>query len=310
MLETIATSGAPGSWTEISARVLPEGLESLSDILTAFSGGGVAIEPAIDALGPDEGYTLDEGAAVTVRAYAYGPVSANRRASLRRNLTRAGLRAAIVGSLRYQTLSEQDWANAWKDHYKVEHAGRIVIRPAWLEYEAQAGEVVVNLDPGMAFGTGQHPTTRMCLLGAQALLLPGSDVLDLGTGSGILAIAALKLGAATCVAIDIEEQAVAATHANVALNGLTGRVDVIAGSLDDVPSGNFDLIFANINAGTIIRLASELRARLRADGVMLAGGVIAEREPEVRTALEAAGLAVEEVQTEGEWRTLVVRRMG
>jgi ribosomal protein L11 methyltransferase len=308
MLETIATSGAPGSWTEITARVRPEGLEAVSDVLAEFSGGGVATEPPIEALGPDEGYVLDERAPVTVRAYAYGPVSRGRRAVLRRRLRAAGLGATLAAPLRYRTLNEQDWANAWKQHYDIERAGRVVIRPAWIDYEPAPGEVVVSLDPGMAFGTGQHPTTRMCLLAAQQLLRPGGSVLDLGCGSGILAIAALKLGAGRCLAVDIEEQAVDATRANVALNSAAPAIEVIMGSVEAVPAGLFGLIFANINAGTIIRLAPSLCARLEAGGALLAGGVIAERGPEVRAALEAAGLRITDVLAEGEWRTFVGRR--
>jgi ribosomal protein L11 methyltransferase len=308
MLEEVATAGAPGSWTEITARVQPEGLDAVSEALSDFSGGGVAIEPPIQALGPDEGYTLDTDAAITVRAYAYGPISTQRRAAFRRRLSRRGLDHWLAGRLQYRTLREEDWAEAWKEHYEIERAGRVVIRPAWIDYQPKEGEVVVNLDPGMAFGTGQHPTTRMCLLAMQDLLSPGSDVLDLGTGSGILAIAAVKLGAGRCIATDIEPQAVDAARSNVALNGLEGRIEILLGSLDIAPPGDFDVIFANINASTIIRLAEDLAARLRPGAFMLAGGVIAERESETRHALEAAALSVDQVLIEGDWRTLIARR--
>ncbi|HXH21811.1 MAG TPA: 50S ribosomal protein L11 methyltransferase [Dehalococcoidia bacterium] len=305
MLETIATSGAPGSWTEITAVVLPEGLEPLSDLLAAFTGGGVAVEPPVQALGPDEGYTLDPSAPSVLRAYAYGPVSPARRALLRRRIAGSGLRRWLSRPLRYRTLSEQDWAEAWKAHYEVEHVGRIVVRPAWIDYEAAPGEVVLSLDPGMAFGTGQHPTTRMCLLAMQELLPPEADVLDLGTGSGILAIATVALGARVCIAADIEEQAVAAARANAALNQVEDRVRVVHGSLEDLPPGEFDFVCANINAGTIVRLAPRLREKMRPGAVLLASGVIAERESEVRSALEAAGFEIRQVLSDGDWRTFV-----
>ena len=308
MLETIATSGAPGSWTEITARVLPEGVEPVADILAAFSGGGVAIEPHIEALGPDEGYTLDETAPPLLRAFAYGPVSVARRRALRRRLRAAGCGPWLTGALRYRTLREEDWAEAWKKHYDIECAGRIVIRPAWIDYAAVGDEVVVSLDPGMAFGTGQHPTTRMCVLAAQELLPAGAEALDLGCGSGILAIVAVKLGARRCMAADIEEQAVSAARANVALNGLEDRITVVSGSLDAVPSVPFDFVFANINAGTIIRLASELTSRMRPGAILLAGGVIFERESDVRDALGRAGLGMLDVLADEEWRTFVARR--
>jgi ribosomal protein L11 methyltransferase len=308
MLETIATSGAPGSWTEISAVVLPEGVEPVADVLADFTGGGVAVEPPVTALGPDEGYVLDPAAPSVLRAYAYGPVSTARRTRLRRQLEASGVRPWLVRPLRYRTLSEQDWAEAWKEHYQVEHAGRIAVRPAWIDYEAAPGEVVVSLDPGMAFGTGQHPTTRMCLVAMQEVMPPGADVLDLGTGSGVLAIAALALGARHCIAADIEEQAAAAARANAAINQVGDRLDIVLGSLDAVPQGAFDLVFANINAGTIIRLAADLRERLRPGAVLLAGGVIAERESEVRDALGGIGLQVRDVLVDGDWRTFVAVR--
>jgi ribosomal protein L11 methyltransferase len=308
MLEAIATSGAPGSWTEVTAVVLPEGLEQVAEVLGEFSGGGVSVEPPIQALGPDDGYLVDERAPLRVRAYLYGPVSRTRRAALRRRLRRLDVARWLARPLRYRTLSEEDWANAWKQHYVIERVGRIVVRPAWIDYKAAPGEVVVSLDPGMAFGTGQHPTTRMCLLAAQELVRPGASVLDLGTGSGILAIAAVMLGAAECAALDIEEQAVSAARANVRLNGLEGRIQVILGSLEACPPGEFDVVFANINAGTVVRLANGLRDRLRPGGVLLAGGVIAEREGEVRAAIGAAGLRVERVLSEAEWRTFQARR--
>jgi ribosomal protein L11 methyltransferase len=310
VLETIATSGAPGSWTEISVRVLPQALESVSDLLEEFSGGGVAVEPAIHALGPDEGYSLDASAPLAVHAYAYGPVSRARRAALRRQLRRRGLIESVTSRLHFRTLSEQDWANAWKQHYDIEKAGRVVIRPAWIDYRPKPGEIVVSLDPGMAFGTGQHPTTRMCLLAMQELMRPGAEVLDLGTGSGILAIAAVKLGAGSVKAADIEEQAIAAARANLTLNDAGSAVDVVLGSLTAVGGGSFDAVFANINAGTVIRLAPDLYARMKAGAFMLAGGVIAEREADVEAALRAAAFDVERVLSEGEWRTLVVRKAG
>lgn len=308
MLETIATSGAPGSWTEITAVVLPDGVEPVSDVLADFSGGGIATEPAIQAFGPDEGYTLDQAAPLTLRAYAYGPVSLLRRRALRRQMIARGLVPWLTQPLHYRTLREQDWAEAWKEHYGIERAGTIVVRPAWIDYEASAGEVVVSLDPGMAFGTGQHPTTRMCLEAVQGRLRPGAAVLDLGTGSGILAIAAVKLGASSCIALDIEEQAVMAARENVDLNGLSDSIKVILGSLDHVTPGAFDVIFANINAGTIIRLAADLRARMRPGGVLLAGGVVAERESAVGDALAAAGLRLDRTLRDGEWRTFVALR--
>ncbi len=190
----------------------------------------------------------------------------------------------------------------------VEHVGRVVIRPAWREHAAAAGEVVVGLDPGMAFGTGQHETTRMCLLALQDRLRPGDRVLDLGTGSGILAVAAAALGAGACLALDIEPQAVAAATANAALNGVAGRVEVREAQLESLGDAAFDLILANINAATLSALAAGLYRSTRSGGSVVAGGIIAEREAGCREALAAAGLRLVEGRADGDWRTLVLMR--
>jgi ribosomal protein L11 methyltransferase len=286
--------------------VWPEAAEIATDALAEITGAGVAIEPPIEALGPDEGYTLDDGAPLVLKAYLYGPVSASRRAAVRRRL-RAGTPAgAIVGALRWRTLREEDWAESWKQYYDIEHVGRVVIRPAWREYEPAEGEIVVALDPGMAFGTGQHPTTRMCLAALQEIDLGGKRVLDLGAGSGILALAAAALGARYCLALDIEEQAVSAALANLRMNQAGDRIDIRLGSIEAAADLQpFDLILANINAAAIAALARDLAASLQTGGLLFAGGIIEERLAAPREALERAGFRIERVVAEGDWRTLI-----
>jgi ribosomal protein L11 methyltransferase len=161
----------------------------------------------------------------------------------------------------------------------------------------------------MAFGTGQHPTTRMCLQALQELLRPGDEVLDLGTGSGVLALAAAALGARSVLAVDTEEQAVAAARGNVALNQAQGRVEVLAGSIDAAGDGRkFDLVLANINAATVSSLAAQITRALKPAGILVAGGIIAEREAGCVAALAAAGRRVNRRLQDGDWRTLIARK--
>jgi ribosomal protein L11 methyltransferase len=295
-------------WTEITARVRREASETAAEVLQDLTGRGITIEPPIQALGPDEGYVLDDTAPETLRAYLHGPVSDGRRAELVTALKDA-VGDALAGDLEWGTIREEDWAETWKEHYDIERVGRVVVRPAWKEYEAQPGEIVVSLDPGMAFGTGQHPTTRMCIQGLQDKMQPGDHVLDLGSGSGILAIVAVALGARSVLATDTEEQAVQASIENAALNAMQDTIVVRPGSIDAVGGdGPFDLILANINAAAVSALASSIAAEMKPGAWLFAGGVINEREAMARSALEAAGLHIERVMSEGDWRTFVVQR--
>jgi ribosomal protein L11 methyltransferase len=296
-------------WTELSLRVKPEASEAVAELLQDLTGNGVTIEPPIEALGPDEGYVLDLEAPLRIIAYLRGAVSDEQRGEIERALAQAGLDASLEGSMSLNTIREEDWAEAWKAHYDIESVGRVVVRPAWREYSASVDETVISLDPGMAFGTGQHPTTRMCLLALQELMQPGDYVLDLGSGSGILAIAAIALGAKSALATDTEEQAVAATQSNSALNEMQSKIEVRPGSIEAVGGdGPFDCIMANINAAAVTALAGAMAQQLKPGAWLAAGGVIAEREQAPREALQAAGLVIERTLSEGDWRTFIARR--
>jgi ribosomal protein L11 methyltransferase len=307
------SDGAP-FWTELLLRVAPEVSELVADLLHEITGNGVTIEPPIQALGPDEGYVLDPKAPDTLKAYVYGPVAEPLRRELDRRLADAGLSGFLVGEPVWNTVREEDWAEAWKAHYDVEKVGRVVVRPLWRDYDAQPGEVVINLDPGMAFGTGQHPTTRMCLEALQEQGTRNGEkgpgrVLDLGSGSGILAIAAAALGADWVLAVDTEEQAVKMTRENVLHNAMADRIETRAGSIEAVAEdGPFDVILANINAAAVASLAIDMASQLKAGGWLAAGGVIQEREAMARDALQAAGLRIEGTMKSGDWRTLIARR--
>jgi ribosomal protein L11 methyltransferase len=191
-----------------------------------------------------------------------------------------------------------------------------VIRPSWREYVPGPDDVVIDLDPGMAFGTGQHETTRGCLVMLEETVRPGMRVLDAGTGSGILAIAAVKLGASSVTAVDVEPQSIAVARENAARNGVTERIRVARGSLgadwpfDSPPQRIADLVVANIHARVLIDLAVELTAALTPPGALILSGIIADREADVHDAYHALGYSVTNELAEGDWRTLALRPSG
>jgi ribosomal protein L11 methyltransferase len=204
-------------------------------------------------------------------------------------------------------LREEDWANAWKAHFRVHKVGtRVVIKPSWQSYAVAAEEVVVELDPGMAFGTGLHPTTRTCLEALEKHLTPEMNVLDLGTGSGILAIAAAKLGAASVLAMDIDPVAVKTARANVRINRVQRKVKVRRGTLPlPHPDHKSDLILANIIAKVIMELAHALITALKPGGILIASGIIQEHQAEVENHLLLTGALPLGAIREGDWLTLV-----
>jgi ribosomal protein L11 methyltransferase len=333
------------SWLELSVQVDQEAVESVSELLARYGyNGGVVVEPAWVA--GDEGpeFRYDEARPVTLRTYL--PVDEKIeevRQRIEQALWHLG-RMRPVGELQVRSLEEEDWANAWKQHYSILRIGkRSVIVPSWLEYEAQPDDVVLHLDPGMAFGTGLHPTTQMCLALLEDRTTANQRVLDLGTGSGILAVAAAKLGAGPILALDNDPIAVAAAQENIERNGVAAIVTAAEGSLgaagnamghwlsgdfgegrgqkienreqpaESLEHGNskfsvlssFDLIVANLIAKVLILLANDIAAALAPGGTLISSGIIIDREDEVALALAAAGLTQIERRREGEWIALV-----
>jgi ribosomal protein L11 methyltransferase len=205
-------------------------------------------------------------------------------------------------------VDEADWADAWKAHFPVMRIGRrLVIKPTWRRHHAEPDDVVLALDPGMAFGTGLHPTTRLCLVALERLAdegrLANARILDVGCGSGILAIAALRLGGAEALGVDTDPIAIEATTENARRNRLARRIRAREGSLptNEPP---FDIVVANLIAGVLVPLAPLLRAELSPGGRLVASGIFVDREADVRAAFEAAGLAVAERTGEGDWVAL------
>ncbi|MEA2653204.1 MAG: ribosomal protein methyltransferase [Chloroflexota bacterium] len=308
---------AGDAWLELAVEADVEAVEAVSEILGRVAPGGTSVEPAFDLVDEGLGARVDPSRPATVRAYlpARDRAAADRAAAsvatALGHLQAFGLRP--IGELRTRIVQEADWADAWKAYFPVMRIGRrLIIRPTWRRHRRAPNDVVLALDPGMAFGTGLHPTTRLCLVGVEGLaemgLLEGARVLDVGCGSGILAIAALKLGASSALGLDTDPIAIEATGANARRNALVRRTRVREGSLPS-HEAPFDVVLANLIAGILVPLAGALHDELRPGGSLLASGIFIDREREVREAFESAGLEVVARTTEGDWVALrAVRR--
>lgn len=321
-LEAEAAAAGGGTWLELAVSADHEAVEAVSEILSRAAPGGTSVEPAFELV--EEGLAARVDLARPARVRAHLPIldPAAVRAAVAQadrelgHLQAFGLRP--IGDLAVTVVHEADWANAWKAHFPVLRVGRrIVIRPTWRRHRRAPGDVVLALDPGMAFGTGLHPTTRLCLAELESLADRGvltaggidggpTRVLDVGSGSGILSIAAALLGAGSVLAVDVDPIAVDASAANARRNRL-GRV--IRARQGSAPSGEgpFDVVLANLIASLLIALADGLVEDLRPGGTLLASGIFENREADVVTAFRARGLAVVERRTEGEWVALELR---
>ncbi|MGA3058491.1 MAG: 50S ribosomal protein L11 methyltransferase [Candidatus Limnocylindrales bacterium] len=319
----------PGVWVELSVAADTEAVEAVSEILTRFAPGGTSVEPGFRLTDEGLGAAVDPAKPAIVRAYLPGIDPDGVKAAVADAATALGHLQAFglrpIGELQTRLVREDDWAEAWKSHFPVLRVGRrVVIRPTWRRHRRRPDDVVLSLDPGMAFGTGLHPTTRLCLAALETLAdegLLGSDratgrggdgsrsarVIDVGCGSGILAIAAGKLGAGEILGVDTDPIAVESTIANARLNGLTRRVRARRGS---VPSGEgpFDLVLANLIASLLVQLAGPLREEMAPGGRLLASGIFRDREGDVCAAFAAAGLRLGRRWAEEDWVALEAAR--
>lgn len=302
-------------WLELTVRTHPEAVESVSELLSRYTPGGVAIEEPIELVDEGQEYRVITGQPVLVHAYL--PVDGTEEEARQRVAEGlwhfASLGQHFVGELQTQVVNEEDWANAWKDYFHVTHIGqRLVIRPSWREYAPKGEEVVLELDPGMAFGTGLHPTTRLCLEQVEQRTQPGMQIIDVGTGSGILALAAAKLGADSVYCIDNSSVAVESATANAALNGLSDKITVALGILDETEAthmaGQFDIVLVNILAHIIGGMAPQLAQIVAPGGLVIASGIIEARRPDAEQPLLAAGLTLIDQAAIDDWLVLIFRK--
>lgn len=299
-------------WIEITLIVDGEAAEAVAEVMQRYGHQGVSVEQ--NGIMPD---SWDEGEvpppeSLTVRAY----IPDDDRASFAKQQLEEAL-----GHMRmmypmpnptYSVLDEVDWAEAWKAHYQPLRIGKnVLIRPRWIEVEPQPNDIVISLDPGMAFGTGTHPTTQLCLESLEAVMEHGYRVLDLGCGSGILSIAAAKLGAPEVVGFDIDPIAVKATLENAEDNGVGDKITAYEGSLENVLTSarRFDLVVVNILAKIILPMCEAgLGQTVRPGGKAIFSGLIHEQVEEVETALRKTGLIPQNKRTQGDWVSIEAYR--
>jgi len=298
------------NWLEVSLNVNGELAEAVADVLARFAPNGVVVENGVyfkDA--DDPGTSLD---IVNVRAYL--PVDDQLEE------TRQRLEEALwyLGSIQplpdavFTPIADQNWMEAWKEHYKPIPVGeKLIIVPAWLE-SPDATRIPIRIDPGMAFGTGTHPTTQLCLELLEKYVAPGEDVIDVGCGSGILSIGALKLGAGRALAVDIDQASVDATHENAEANGIRSGLLVGLGSVDELLANNFEfqqapLVMANILANILIRLFEGGMGKLVSkNGVLILSGILEEQADKVTRVAVEHGFNLIEKRQIGDWVALVV----
>jgi len=310
-------------WIELIVHTTTQGADLVSDRLMQLGAAGTMVEDRADVPDPSKpnGYwelidpKLIESMPEDVLVHAWlepDATFAERAALLRESLT--ALKAssqAELGSLKIDSaqVRDEDWAEVWKQFYKPFRAGQcLVVKPTWEQYEAGKDDLVIEIDPGMAFGSGMHETTSMCLELLEEAGCEGKRVIDVGTGSGILAIGAALLGAEKVLATDIDPTAVKVAAENVVHNHLEERIDVRQGDLLEATDAVCDLCVANIIADVICAFAAPLKEHIVPSGRFICSGIIREREDEVLSALTAAGYEIEQIRHKGEWTAILSGR--
>ncbi len=309
-----------GTWIEVRVITKSEALEPISGIFYSLDCKGVAIEDPEDILGREQGpLTWDfadinvlehKGKVAVVKAYfAEEDNIQDVLAYVNERLEELKEMGLDLGEAKveHEKMHEEDWANTWKQYYKPSKVGeKIVVKPIWEEYEAKENELVVDLDPGMAFGTGTHETTRMCIQALERYVKEESTVFDVGCGSGILAIAAAKLGAKLAVGVDLDPVAVESSIENVGYNNLS-NIEILHGNLVEVIDGKADIVVANILAEIICILTDDVKRVLKDGGILITSGIIHDRVDMVCEKLEATGFEVIEKNRDGEWNCIVAK---
>lgn len=306
-----------GTWIEVKVVTKPDALEMVQGIFYGLDVKGVAIEDPRDILEREQGPLTWDFADINILEHGGKAAMVKGYFSVEDDMDEIieYIKSKLIeikdmgvdigeGTVEYIKVNEEDWANNWKKYYKPTKIGEnIVVKPIWEEYEAN-GEMVIELDPGMAFGTGTHETTRMCVEALEENVKEDTTVFDIGTGSGILAIAAAKLGAKKVIGVDLDPVAVDSAKENVSFNDLN-NIEILYGNLMDVVTGKADLVVANIIAEIIVVLADDVKNFLVPGGLFITSGIIRERRELVETKLKEKGFKIKEVKEQGEWLCVI-----
>jgi ribosomal protein L11 methyltransferase len=301
-------------WYEVIINTTDEASDAISEMLTSIGAGGVAIEDPNDIrkelLKPgtldyaDQAFFDNLGEDVKIKAYFSNDKNLNELIELINEKIKfvGNFLNTGKGYMGYNEVDDEDWATSWKKYYKpVKIAERVVIKPSWEQYEASCDDIVIELDPGMAFGTGTHETTMMCAQLLEKYLKEGDSTMDLGCGTGILSIIAHKLGAKNITAIDIDDVAVNVAVENCKINNADDGIKVIKGVLSDVEPFKHNIVIANIIASVIVDISESMPYYVNKEGYFLTSGIIKERKQEVLDAYNSKGFKAVEILEMGEW---------
>jgi len=291
-------------WVELAVRIPAKLTPAVEEFLENLGSVGV-VEDSLAEKGEPE------TASPTIKAYLCGSLdSAAEKIEVFRRFV-ASLSElfpeGMVGEVETSETREADWQR-WKEFFKpVSVSNRIVIKPTWEPYEPEGGEVIVEIDPGMAFGTGTHETTRLCCVLLDKTIRGGEDLLDVGTGTGILAIAAAKLGVGKIDAIDIDEPSVVISKENAELNGVLSKMNISSTPLEEL-SGQYNIVVANILAEPLVEMSADISIRLAEGGWLILSGILREKADRVVSTYEGKGLRLEERLEEGDWSALLFKK--
>jgi ribosomal protein L11 methyltransferase len=304
-------------WIEVTIITSSEAVEAVSGMLYNTGVEGVSILDPLDLIFRRDHTTdwdyfdetiIDTNSGVVVKGYykkdeKFESYLEEIKEGVNK-LTEFGLDKGL-GSVTATKVNEEDWENNWKKYYKPIKVGeKIVIKPIWEEYNKNPGEIIVELDPGMAFGTGTHETTRMCIKALERHVSEESTVFDIGTGSGILSIAAAKLGAKKTIGVDLDPVAVESAKQNVGYNDLN-NIEILYGDLMEVVKGKASIVIANIMADIIMFLTQQVKGFIVDGGYFISSGIILSKKDEVINKLTQCGFKIEEINIEGEWVCIV-----